>query len=191
MSSTFETLSDEVLLIIFRCSANVFGIFRAFLGLNQRLNHILLDRRSHLLADFLYINTHDITFTDYYKSDVFENVSYQLSCMHSPINDQQLRQCLQSLVTFHIHEEFIRLQNQVQSKLVAFERIRQRLSDIEIVDRDNQLREIFFDLKDNKITNKTIKQIESLIVTNGARLQCDNYELNQFKYTCFNESRSY
>jgi hypothetical protein len=180
MSSTFETLSEEVLLIIFRCSANVFGIFRAFLGLNQRLNHILLDRRSHLLADFLYINTHDITFTDYYKSDVFENVSYQLSCMHSPINDQQLRQCLQSLVTFHIHEEFIRLQNQVQSKLVAFERIRQRLSDIEIVDRDNQLREIFFDLKNNKITNKTIKQIESLIVTNGARLQCDNYELNQF-----------
>jgi hypothetical protein len=32
---------------------------------------------------------------------VFQNVSYQLSCTHSPINEQQLRQCFQSLVTLN------------------------------------------------------------------------------------------
>jgi hypothetical protein len=177
MSSTFETLSDEVLIIIFRCSGDVYGIFRAFLGLNQRLNHVLLDKRSQLLTDFLYIDPHDVILTDYYQSDVFQNVA-----MHSSIDDQQLRQCFQSLVTFHIHEEFLRLQNQVQSKLAAFENMRQQLSDIEIVDRDNQLRKIFFNLQDTKITNKSIQQIQSLIVNNAARLQCDNYEFNQFNF---------
>ncbi len=101
MPSTFETLSDEVLMIIFRYSGDVYKIFRTFLGLNQRLNYILIDKRSHLLVDFLYINTRDPIFADYYKSDVFQNVSYQLSCTHSPINEQQLRQCFQSLVTLN------------------------------------------------------------------------------------------
>jgi hypothetical protein len=58
--------------------------------------------------------------------------------------------------------------------------MRQQLSDAEIVDLDNQLRNIFFDLQNNIITIKSIEQIESLILTRAARLQCDNYQPNQF-----------
>jgi hypothetical protein len=100
--------------------------------------------------------------------------------MHSPINEQQLRQCFQLLVTFHVREQFMRSQEEVQSKLAAFKTMRQRLFDAEIVDLDNPLRKLFFDLQNNGITIKSIKQIESLIFTSAARLQCDNYEPNQF-----------
>jgi len=74
----------------------------------------------------------------------------------------------------------MQLRDQVQSKLVVFKAMRQQLSDAEIVDLDNQLRNIFFDLQGNVITIKSIEQIESLVLTKAARLQCDNYELNQF-----------
>lgn len=107
---------------------------------------------------------------------------HQLSQMHSPIDEQQLREYFQSLVTSRIKEQSIQLQGQVQLKLTAFNSIREQLSDAEIIDRDNQLRNIFFDLPNNGITIKAIENIQSLILTNAARLQCANYELNQFNF---------
>jgi hypothetical protein len=180
MPSTFETLSDEVLMTIFRYSGDAYTIFRIFHGLNQRLNCILIDRCLHLFTDFLCIDTHDPASADYYKSDVFQNLSYQLSCTHSTINEQELRQCFQSLVAFHIKEQFTRLETQVQSRLITFQAMRQQLSDVDIVDIDNQLRNAFFDLRDNIITIKSIKQIESLVLTRAGCLKCANHEMNQF-----------
>jgi hypothetical protein len=180
MSSTFETLSDEIIMIIFQYSGDVYTIFRTFLGLNQRLNNILIDKRLHLFADLLYINASNAILIDYYKSNVFENVCYKLSSMHSPINEQELHQCFESLVYFHIKERFKRLGEEVQSNLATFQTIRQQLSDSEIIDIDNQLRNLFFDLKTNDLTIESIKQIESLVLTKAARLECDNHEISQF-----------
>ena len=55
-SSNFEALPDEILLIILQYSGNAYTVFRTFSGLNQRLNNILVDRRLHLLTDFLYMS---------------------------------------------------------------------------------------------------------------------------------------
>ena len=180
MSSTFETLSDEILMIIFPYSGDAYTIFRTFLGLNQRLNSILIDKRLHLFADFLYIKTNDTILTDYYKSDVFQNVSSRLSCMHAPINAQELHQCFESLVRFNIKERFRQLGEEVQSSLALFQTIREQLSDAEIVDIDNQLRTLFFDLQNKNITIESIKQIESFVLTKAARLQCGDHETSQF-----------
>jgi hypothetical protein len=43
--SRLETLPDEILMIIFRYSGDVYSLFRSFFGLNQRLNQILIDKR--------------------------------------------------------------------------------------------------------------------------------------------------
>jgi hypothetical protein len=105
---------------------------------------------------------------------VFQDVSHQLSSINTIVNKEQLRQCLQTLVTFHVREQFIRLGDQVQSKLAIFQVIRQQLTDNEIIDIDNQLRQAFHDLRDNKITLKSIRHIESLVHTKAACLQCDD-----------------
>jgi hypothetical protein len=63
MSSTLENLSDEILMIIFKYSGNVITIIRTFIGLNQRINHILIDKRLHLLTDFLFTKIHDEYYT--------------------------------------------------------------------------------------------------------------------------------
>ncbi len=63
--STFETLPDEILMIIVRYSGNAYTVFRTYSGLNQRLNNILVDRRLHLFTELLYTNINDPDIRNY------------------------------------------------------------------------------------------------------------------------------
>jgi hypothetical protein len=156
MSFTFETLLDKILMIILRYSGDVYTIFRTYLGLNQRLNRILLDKRLHLFADFLHLNPRDGTCDDYTNSVVLQDVSRQLSSINTQANEPQLRQCFQSLIMFHIKEQSTRLRNEFQLNLMAFETMRQHIS------------------------IEATRQVESLVLTRGTGLQCDDDELGGF-----------
>jgi hypothetical protein len=59
MSSTLENFNDEILMIISKYFSNVITIIRAFIG----LNHTLIDKRLHLLTDFLFTKIHDEYYT--------------------------------------------------------------------------------------------------------------------------------
>ncbi|CAF1084872.1 unnamed protein product [Didymodactylos carnosus] len=181
-STTFETLPDEILMIILRYSGNVYTIFRTFSGLNQRLNNILVDRHLHLFTDFLYMNIGDTSVDEYYNSVVFHDVSQQLSSLKTTKNDQQLRQCLQSLVTFHVKQMFNRSKDQLQSNIEQFQSIRKHLSDTEIDDLDKKLEKTFMGLNEYFQLSKNIKRIEFLVLVKGARLKCDDSDQVEFNF---------
>ncbi|CAF0985825.1 unnamed protein product [Adineta steineri] len=141
MSSTLETLPDEILMIIFQYSGDVSTILQTFSGLNQRLNRILIDRRLHLLGDYLSIKKHHISSDDYYNSNVFHKVSHQLFIINDTINDDELCQYLQMLMSFHIQQLYKQLGNEFQSNLTAYQV--QHLTNNDIIDIDKDLFEIF------------------------------------------------
>jgi hypothetical protein len=176
MPSTFETLPDEILMIIFQYSGDVNIIFQTFLGLNQRLNNILIDKRLHLLTDFLYINVRD----DYYNSKIFQQVSQQLLSLNTAIDEKNLSQILQPLLTFHIQQKYIQLGYKLQSSLAKFESIRQQFTNDEILKVDHELQTQFINLRTTPITMEYILHMKSLVLTRGARIECDDYELCQF-----------
>ncbi|CAF3942968.1 unnamed protein product [Rotaria sp. Silwood1] len=180
MSSTFETLPDEILMIIFRYSGDVHTILRAFLGLNQHLNRILIDKRLHLLTDILSINSRYAFFDSYYNSAVFHKVSHELSVVNGTVNEQQLHQCFQSLMAFHIHQLYKQSGDELQSNLTTFKVLRQQLTNDEIIDVDNELYQTFTDLQYNPINIDGMKQIEFLVLKRGARLECSDSENSTF-----------
>ena len=92
-------------MIIIRYSGNFYSIFRTFCGLNQRLNRILIDRRLHLLTDFLCIDNQTADATEYYNSPLFLMLLQKFCSLHSHELDTELRSCFQRLVSFHVHEK--------------------------------------------------------------------------------------
>jgi hypothetical protein len=176
MSSTFEQLPDEILMIIFQYFGNVYTIFQTFLGLNQRLNNILIDKRLHLFTDFLCINVRD----DYYNSEIFQQASQQLLSINTTIDKQSLSQFLQPLITFHIQQTYIRFGDELKSSLAKFTFLRQQLTNDEIVKIDDELKTQFSKLQNTPIKIEHIKYMKSLVLKKGARLECDNYELGEF-----------
>ena len=105
MTSTLEKLPDEILMIIFQYSGDVFNILRTFLGLNQRLNNILLDKRLHLLTDFLLINVRN----DYYNSEIFQQITQQLLRIDTIVDEEKLSQLFQPLLSSHIKQKYIEI----------------------------------------------------------------------------------
>ncbi|CAF2993297.1 unnamed protein product [Rotaria sp. Silwood2] len=180
MSSVFETLLDEILMIIIRYSGDVCTIFRTFQGLNQRLNNILVDHRFHLFADFLLIDAHDEMIHCYYNSTVFQNVSQQLSSMQTTVNAKQLRQCLDLLIAFHVRETYTRLERQLQLHMGNIQSIRKHLSNDVIFDLDDEVKAAFDNLHNKSSTISSMKRIESVVLTKGTRLECDEYEMGTF-----------
>ncbi|CAF1024385.1 unnamed protein product [Adineta steineri] len=168
MSSTLETLPDEILMLIFQYSGDVSTILRTFLGLNQRLNRILIDRRLHLLGDYLSINKHHISSDGYYNSNVFHEVSHQLFIINDTINDDELCQYLQMFMSFHIQQ----LGNESQSNLTAYQVQRECLTNNDIIDVDKDLYETFFNLNYYPINIIDMNQIEYLVHKKRARVQC-------------------
>jgi hypothetical protein len=183
--SRLETLPDEILMIIFRYSGDVYSLFRSFFGLNQRLNQILIDKRLHLFTDFLQIHIRDINFDYYYNSTVFKTVSRQLLSMNTTVNEQQLRQCFQSLITFHIREQYIQMADQVEIKILNLKSIRDHLSNEQILNVDKDLKKAFEDLrKPVKDLQKkfTIERIELLVHRKGACLEYNDQEQTGFYF---------
>ncbi|CAF2785736.1 unnamed protein product [Rotaria sp. Silwood2] len=180
MSSTFETLPDEVLMLIFNYSGDSSMIFQTFLGLNQRLNNILVDKRLHLLANFLHIGARAANFDDNYNSVEFQDVSRRLSFVNTTVNEQELDQYFYSLIVFYIRQQYTQLEDQIQSTLEKCQSVRQQFATNEIVDADRQLKKSFNDLLDYPVTRNSVKTIETLVFSRGARLECSDDELNQY-----------
>ncbi|CAF0897608.1 unnamed protein product [Adineta ricciae] len=179
MLSTLETLPDEILMMIFSCSDDVITTLRAFLGLNQRFNRILLDKHLHLLSDYLHTNIHD----DYYKSEVFHQVSQQLLSVNKSIDTNHLCQVLQPLINYHIQQKYLQSGRELQSSFEQCQLMRQQLTDEEISQIDNELNEQFHSLKNISITREHIRYIKSLVLSKGACLQCDDDEFSEYNIT--------
>ncbi|UJR16990.1 hypothetical protein I4U23_003888 [Adineta vaga] len=171
-SSTFEMLSDEILMIIFQYSGNVTSIFRTFSRLNQRLSRILVDRRLHLLTDFLRINIRKSTFSYYYDTSIFQILSQQLFSLQDNNYEYQIDQCFQQLVAFHIQEKTRQLEDQFRLDREQFHSIRSNLTKEEIHFRDAVLKRTFNDLDSHSINFEILQKLENLTVGTGARLEC-------------------
>ena len=114
MLSTLETLPDEILMIIFTYSGDVITTLRAFLGLNLRFNRILLDKRVHLLTDFLQTNIRD----DYYESNVIQQVSQRLLIINRPMDKEHLCQLLQPLLSLYTQHKYLQSQLEFELSLI-------------------------------------------------------------------------
>ncbi|CAF1102857.1 unnamed protein product [Rotaria sp. Silwood1] len=180
--STFETLPDEILMIIIRYCGNIYRIFRTFSGLNQRINNILIDKRLHLLTDFLFMDIDDVNIDYYYQSKEFYDVSQQLLSLKITENDEQLRQCFQSLVTFHITYKYQQSIDLLESNIKYFQSVRMHLTHDAIYNLDNELQKIFLDLQTCSKPMKNFKQIEFLILIKGAKLECLDSECLKFNF---------
>ena len=147
--STFESLPDEILMLIFRFSGSstIYSIFHSFSGLNQRFNNILVDRRLHLLADFLCIDVRASNFSDYYQSPQFTALSRRLGSLQSNSDKEtELRLCLETLVSFHIQRKYHAAEQQFQADRAAFQSARANLTQEEIRLRDESLKKTFLSL---------------------------------------------
>jgi hypothetical protein len=181
-STTFETLPDEIFMIIIRNSGDIFTTFRAFFGLNQRINNILIDKRTHLLTDFLITDSSDVNIDDYYNSNVFHDVSEQLLLLKTTENEQQFRQCLEPLVGFYIRSKYHQSINELELGLTHVQSIRMELNDDELEKIDNELKETFNDLQNGSNLMKNIKRVEYLVRTKGAQLNCSDNVDGDFNF---------
>ncbi|CAF0796478.1 unnamed protein product [Didymodactylos carnosus] len=180
-SSAFETLSDEILMIIMRYSGNVTSVFRTFSGLNQRFNQILVDRHLHLLTDFLHINIRQSNFNYYYTTPLFHALSQQLcSLQDNDDRERQIDQCFEKLTSFHIQEITRQIKDQFRFSREQFHSIRVNLSDEEIRFRDAALKRAFNDLQFHSLNHERLQQIENLVIGTGARLECTDNELGEY-----------
>ncbi|CAF4146166.1 unnamed protein product [Rotaria sordida] len=179
MLSTFETLPDEILMVILKYCGDAYTILKIFLGFNQRLNMILIDKRLHLLTDFLHINVRD----DYYNSEVFQQLSKQLLSINTTVDEEKLSSILQTLLSFHIKQKYIQLGHEFQLYLENFKFIRQSLTNDEIIKIDHKLKIEFDSLYNDSIRIESIKLIKSFVLTKGACCTCDDYELCRFNLT--------
>ncbi|CAF3932964.1 unnamed protein product [Rotaria sp. Silwood2] len=177
MQSTFEKLSDEILMIIFSYLDNIYSIFRTFLGLNQRINNILLDKRLHLLINFLCINVDPEIIYSYYNSLEVQQVTQTLMLLNGTTNNNEIVQCLESLVCFHIKNQYTRLDKEFQLNRDNFQSIRKQLSNSEIQNVDNELKIAFNKLEH---TSNTIQQIHTLLYIRGAHLECNEDQMRSF-----------
>lgn len=178
----FEELPDEILMIILRYSGDIFTVFRAFLGLNERINRILLDRRTHVLADFLTVTHGDVNIDHYYNTGVFDEVTNQLSSLKSLDNPQELRPYLEKLVTFQLKQQYEQYTDELELGLVQHQSIRMAYPDDVLEQSDVKLKEIFMSLQTSTDPIKPIEQILLLISTTGARLECTDPTPHVFNF---------
>ncbi|CAF1183270.1 unnamed protein product [Adineta steineri] len=183
--STFEILPDEILLIIIRYCGDAYSICKSFFGLNQRLISIVIDKRLHVFADLLHMNRNDPDINLFYNSNLFYEISHQFLCLKAK---QTMKEFLQLLISFYIKEKYKQLNEEFQFNLKKFQFQRLHLTDNEINNLDNELNRTFsslpIDFDSYRISKpkeffsqsiKSIKQIESLILTQGASFQYDEF----------------
>ncbi|CAF3882917.1 unnamed protein product [Adineta steineri] len=175
MLSSFEILPNEILMIIMKYSGNVFTIFRTYFGLNQRLNNILLNKRLHLLTDFLHINVCHTNLDNYHNCHIFQEVS-----MKNSITEEQLHLCFQSLVAFYINEQYIQLGKDFELNTENIETIRKSFTNEELLNVNNELKNLFNDLSHRVLHKSDVKRIEWLIFQRGACLECNDHHFEYF-----------
>ncbi|CAF2950824.1 unnamed protein product [Rotaria sp. Silwood2] len=167
-------------MIIVRYLGNVYSIFHAFSGLNQRFNRILIDRRLHLLTDFLHMNNRVANVDHYYDSPLVRMLSEKLCLLRSHNLKTELRSCFQKLVTFHIQEQYRQVEYEFLSNREQYQSIRANLDAEEIRFRDLTLKKAFNELKSHSTTLENIQQLKTFVLRKGARLECTDSELGKF-----------
>ncbi|CAF0820318.1 unnamed protein product [Adineta ricciae] len=182
MSSNFETLPDEILMLIFQYSGDVHSIFRTFLGLNHRLNQILIDKRLHLLTDYLCIDPYHIFFNSYYNSTAFNRISQQFAAVNSPVNDSDFREYFQSLISFHVEQQYKRCEDDIHFYTTTFKSIQNSIPNDEQITNSYELRQIFHNLIHYPVNLMDMKRIESLVLERGAYLECDGSAQSDFNF---------
>lgn len=190
-------LPNEILMIIIRYSGDAYAIFRTFIGLNQRLNNILVDKRLHLFSELLYTNIDNANIYHYYDSDSFQTIVQRISSLSTTNNDQQLRTYLRSFISSYIREIYNQSRNEFQSNTKQFQNIREHLTEDETFTVDAELKKTFRDLQSTlccvcqycreepRFTFESIinmKRIEFLVLNKGARLQCDDNDSYEFNF---------
>ena len=180
--TTLETLPDEILMVIVRHSGGIYDAFQAFSGLNQRFSYILIDRRLRLLTDFLGLDAADTAIESYYQSTLFQSVSQRLVFLNSTDKQQELSQCLQSVVTFHIQNTYEQYDRQLDDKILEHQMKRFQLSESETTRVDEELERIFSESEGCANPKKLFKRMESLVRDEGARLSFPSNDYNEFNF---------
>ncbi|CAF4227308.1 unnamed protein product, partial [Adineta steineri] len=161
----FEDLPDEILMIIFRYSGDTYTILTTYLGLNQRINRILIDKHLHLLTNFLYTKYN----SDYYDSEIFQNASQQLLMINSNIDKTKLDEIFRPLIPFHIRQTYIQQGQEFQLLTEQHNSIRQNLSNDEKRQVDCEVKVQFWNLNKLDRSIETFQNIKKLILKQGAR----------------------
>lgn len=177
-----ETLPDEILMVIVRYSGGIYDVVHAFSGLNQRLSHILIDRRLRLLTDFIGMDATDPAIESYYRSPLFQTVSEQLLSLNSTDKHQELSQCLQSVVTFHIQNTYEQYDRQLEENILEHQMRRVMLSDSETTRIDGELQRILRESEGCADPKKVFKRMESLVRVEGARLSFPSNDHDEFNF---------
>ena len=173
---TLESLPDEILMLVFQYCGSTIDILRTFLGLNQRFSNILVDQQLHLLTDYFSLKSANI----HYNSNEFQQVISQLVSIRTSMTEEQLDEILQSLYSYSIRQRYLEMKEKIELLCVKFESIRQTLSSDELDRVDSEILNEFSKLQSNPVTSATVQRIKELVFTQGARLNCENYELTKF-----------
>ncbi|CAF4222191.1 unnamed protein product, partial [Adineta steineri] len=166
----FEDLPDEILIIIFQYSGDPYTILRTYLGLNQRINRILIDKHLHLLTNFLYTKYN----SDYYDSEIFQNASQQLLMINSNIDKTKLDEIFRPLIPFHIRQIYIQQGQEFQLLTEQHNSIRQNLSNNEKRQVDCEVKIQFSNLNKLDRSIETFQNIKRLVLKQGARCECED-----------------
>ncbi|CAF0948673.1 unnamed protein product [Adineta steineri] len=166
----FEDLPDDILIIIFQYSGDPYTILTTYLGLNQRINRILIDKHLHLLTNFLYTKY----ISDYYDSEIFQNASKQLLMVNSNIDKTKLDEIFRPLIPFHIRQTYIQQGQEFQLLTEQHNSIRQNLSNDEKRQVDCEVKVQFLNLNKLDQSIETFQNIKKLILKQGARCECED-----------------
>ncbi|CAF1271294.1 unnamed protein product [Adineta steineri] len=109
----------------------------------------------------------------YYNSLEFQDITRTLALINGTANDNEIVQCLELLVRFHVQNQYVRSGKEFQLKQDHFQAIRKQLTDSEIQKVDNELETA---LNKFEQTSNKIQEILSLLYTRGARFECGPHE---------------
>ena len=174
--STFEDLPDEILMLIVRYSGEILNILRAFLGLNHRLNSILVDRRLDLLTNYVPLESFYVP----YESDCFQQIQRQIFSIKTDVTEAQLRDLLQPLISYAFQQKYRQIRDEFQSEREKFLSIRQELSSVQRSQFDHEIFNCFWQIEKTPVTIEHAQRIKELIFSKGACLECENNELAGF-----------
>ena len=177
---TFESLSDELIMMIMEYSGVIHNVLRTYFGLNQRLNNIILDGRSHMLIRFTHLIVTDEDSNDISKSPLYQQLFENLSMMKTTRNGERLIEYLQVFLVKHLEEKYIELGNEFQSKMTRFIYNHNTSTWKNMTDLRYQLRQEFHELIHSpKLDLMNMKKITSLILTYGIDLEDDMFRIGR------------
>ncbi|UJR29640.1 hypothetical protein I4U23_017188 [Adineta vaga] len=169
---TFESLSDELILMIMEYSGDISNVLRTYFGLNQHFNNIIFDNYSSFMIRFLHMIVPDKDMKNISKSILCQQFFNNLSQMKSTKNYAHIITYLQGFLEDHLQEKFIELGIQFKSKMTIFKSNHQTEKEIRIAILCSKIRKESYDLtninatSDNRWKNCINLQKKKLISNN-------------------------